>query len=371
MASQSEQLRRRRRRRRRDRPRRRLARGPARAAHVVVLDARRATAPWRVAAGMLAPVTEADVRRARAARPRPARARRLPRVRRRARARRRASSRLPRSGTLVVARDRDEAEELERVLAYRRELGLAVERLRPQPGAPRRARAGADGRGSRSTCPATTPSTRARCVAALAATRCERAGRRDPRASASTAIRRRRSRRRRSRGRSWSPPAPGRRLRSAALPGAPGQGPDPAPARPAGPGPRRRARSAPASGYLVPRGDGRYVLGATVEERGFDTALTAGATLRAAARPRRGRARRARARDRGARRRPAPRHARQPAAHRPRRATASCWPPATTATASCCADVTAEAVAERPRPATPLPELAAACDPARFAEVAA
>ncbi len=28
-------------------------------------------------------------------------------------------------------------------------------------------------------------------------------------------------------------------------------------------------------GYLVPRGDGRYVLGATVEERGFDTAVTA------------------------------------------------------------------------------------------------
>ncbi|CAB4863412.1 unannotated protein [freshwater metagenome] len=28
-------------------------------------------------------------------------------------------------------------------------------------------------------------------------------------------------------------------------------------------------------GYLVPRGDGRYVLGATVEERGFDTTMTA------------------------------------------------------------------------------------------------
>ena len=38
--------------------------------------------------------------------------------------------------------------------------------------------------------------------------------------------------------------------------------------------------------YLVPRGDGRYVLGATVEERGFDTTVTAGAVhelLRAAA----------------------------------------------------------------------------------------
>ena len=32
-------------------------------------------------------------------------------------------------------------------------------------------------------------------------------------------------------------------------------------------------------GYVVPRGDGRYVLGATMEERGFDTTVTAGAVL--------------------------------------------------------------------------------------------
>ncbi len=31
--------------------------------------------------------------------------------------------------------------------------------------------------------------------------------------------------------------------------------------------------------YVVPRGDGRYVLGATVEERGFDTTVTAGAVF--------------------------------------------------------------------------------------------
>jgi glycine oxidase len=30
-------------------------------------------------------------------------------------------------------------------------------------------------------------------------------------------------------------------------------------------------------GYVVPRGDGRYVLGATMEERGFDTTVTGGA----------------------------------------------------------------------------------------------
>jgi glycine oxidase len=34
-----------------------------------------------------------------------------------------------------------------------------------------------------------------------------------------------------------------------------------------------------ATGYLVPRGDGRYVLGATMEERGFDTTVTAGAVF--------------------------------------------------------------------------------------------
>jgi glycine oxidase len=32
-------------------------------------------------------------------------------------------------------------------------------------------------------------------------------------------------------------------------------------------------------GYLVPRGDGRYVLGATMEERGFDTSVTVGAVF--------------------------------------------------------------------------------------------
>jgi glycine oxidase len=45
---------------------------------------------------------------------------------------------------------------------------------------------------------------------------------------------------------------------------------------PAGPGMVERVlRMQP--GYLVPRGDGRYILGASVEERGFDTTVTAGA----------------------------------------------------------------------------------------------
>jgi glycine oxidase len=45
---------------------------------------------------------------------------------------------------------------------------------------------------------------------------------------------------------------------------------------PAGPGLLSRVLRM-RSGYVVPRGDGRYVLGATMEERGFDTTVTAGA----------------------------------------------------------------------------------------------
>jgi glycine oxidase len=44
---------------------------------------------------------------------------------------------------------------------------------------------------------------------------------------------------------------------------------------PAGPGLLTRALRMHV-GYVVPRGDGRYVLGATMEERGFDTTVTAG-----------------------------------------------------------------------------------------------
>jgi glycine oxidase len=47
---------------------------------------------------------------------------------------------------------------------------------------------------------------------------------------------------------------------------------------PAGPGLLRRViRMGPT--YITPRGDGRYVLGATSEERGFDTTVTAGAAF--------------------------------------------------------------------------------------------
>jgi glycine oxidase len=45
---------------------------------------------------------------------------------------------------------------------------------------------------------------------------------------------------------------------------------------PSGPGLMTRALRMQGSGYVVPRGDGRYVLGATTEEKGFDTTVTAG-----------------------------------------------------------------------------------------------
>ena len=45
---------------------------------------------------------------------------------------------------------------------------------------------------------------------------------------------------------------------------------------PSGPGLLNRALRMQGAGYIVPRGDGRYVLGATVEERGFDATVTAG-----------------------------------------------------------------------------------------------
>lgn len=47
---------------------------------------------------------------------------------------------------------------------------------------------------------------------------------------------------------------------------------------PAGPGLLTRVLRI-AGGYIVPRGDGRYVVGATMEERGFDTTVTAGAAF--------------------------------------------------------------------------------------------
>ena len=104
---------------------------------------------------------------------------------------------------------------------------------------------------------------------------------------------------------------------------------------PAGPGLLERVLRFE-GGYLVPRGDGRYVLGATVEERGFELAATAGGVyelLRDAHELVPGIAElEIEELSVG----PAARHARQRAGDRPRaRSRASSGRPATTATASC------------------------------------
>ena len=106
------------------------------------------------------------------------------------------------------------------------------------------------------------------------------------------------------------------------------EAPDPVPVRPVkgqimrlrdprGPGLVERTIRGPQA-YLVPRGDGAYVLGATMEERGYDTTPTAGGVyelLRDMSEVVPGVLE---LDDRGAARRPAARDARQPARHRPR-----------------------------------------------------
>ncbi|MEO8690311.1 MAG: FAD-dependent oxidoreductase, partial [Solirubrobacteraceae bacterium] len=105
-------------------------RAAQRGLRTLVLDAAE-DGSWRYAAGMLAPVTEAEFGEdallglgLRALGGFPAFCAELEET----------SGRdvgLRREGTLVVARDRDEAEELERLFEHRRALGLQIERLRP------------------------------------------------------------------------------------------------------------------------------------------------------------------------------------------------------------------------------------------------
>jgi glycine oxidase len=241
-----------------------------------VLDAGEPGA-WHVAAGMLAPVAEANFGEdalldlsLRAAAGFPAFCAELAEASG-------ADPGLRRTGTLVVARDRDEAEELDRLLAFRRRLGLDVERLLPtaarraEPALAPTVRLALDVAGDHSVDPR-------RLVAALAAA-VERAGgeiRSGVRAAAvrpgEVAL------------------ADGAVLRAGAVlvaagahtgalsgvvPVRPVKGQVLRLRDPGGPGlVDRTIRTGDA--YLVPRADGRYVLGATMEERGFDTAPTAG-----------------------------------------------------------------------------------------------
>ena len=254
-------------------------RAAQRGLRTVVLDAGEPGA-WHVAAGMLAPVAEADPGERALLELGLESLRRYP-----AFCAELGDPGLRTAGTLLVARDRDEAEALERELALRRTLGLDVERLRPSEARRRE--------------PALAPTTRLaldipgdhsidprRLVAALADA-LERAGGELRRARVARID------------------VAGERVTGVALAGgatiaarhvvvAAGVQvanldlPEHArvPVRPVKGqvlrlrdhhGPGLVERSIRAQGvYLVPRGDGRYVLGATMEERGWDTAPTAG-----------------------------------------------------------------------------------------------
>lgn len=182
-------------------------------------------------------------------------------------------------GTLAVARDRDEAEALERMLAFRRGLGLAVERLRPsqarrlEPALAPTVRLALDVPGDTSVDPR-------RMVAALRDA-CDRAGvtrltgeavalLRDGDRAAGLRL------------------ADGRELRAGQVLLATGATAlsGEVPVRPVR-GQVLRLRDPRGAGlvdrtirgtdaYLVPRADGHYVLGATMEERGHDLTPTAG-----------------------------------------------------------------------------------------------
>ncbi len=254
-------------------------------------DAVGATCASAVAAGMLAPVSEVEFgeagRRAlelglRSARMWPAFAAELEEAAG-------VEVGLQQTGTLVVARDGDEARELERQLALRASLGLSAERLRPTA--------------ARELEPALAPTVRLALHApedhsvdprrVLAALRraCERSG---VQVCEHTAV---------ARVEVDGPQGPargvtladGRRahaeqvvLAAGAWSGEVAGVPEHArvPVRPVR-GQILRLRDPEGQGlltrvvrfdggYLVPRGDGRYVLGATVEERGFQAQPTAG-----------------------------------------------------------------------------------------------
>jgi glycine oxidase len=240
-----------------------------------------------VAAGMLAPVAEADSGELallelglRSARLWPAFAAELAEASG-------ADPGLRRCGSLVVARDRDEAAALEREHALRLELGLDVERLLPsaartrEPALAPTIRLALDVPGDHAADPRAT-------VCALAEA-CRRTG---VAMYTRAAVRRISCEGAKIAGvqlaggavvateqvvvaaGAWSGALAG--LPDAArFPLRPVKGQIMRLRDPAGPGLLERIVRFE-GGYLVPRGDGRYVLGATMEERGFDTSVTAG-----------------------------------------------------------------------------------------------
>jgi glycine oxidase len=195
-----------------------------------------------------------------------------------------------RFGTLLVARDADEAEALERELTLRRRFDLSVERLRPsearrrEPGLAPALRLALDVPDDHAIDPRKLVPALAGAVAAAGGEVREEApvARIDVRDDRVHGVLL-------ADGSSvgagqvvvaagvWSPqidglPEPDR------IPVRPVKGQIMRLHDPAGPGLLQRViRMGPS--YITPRGDGRYVLGATSEERGFDTTVTAGAAF--------------------------------------------------------------------------------------------
>jgi glycine oxidase len=193
------------------------------------------------------------------------------------------------AGTLMVARDADEARELERQIAFRHSLGLRGERVRAsrarelEPALAPTLRLALDLPDDRSVDPRRALcALRAACGrqgvdvrehASVAAVLCEggevrgvQLGDGEQLSCAKVVV---------AAG-TWSGAIagipPGERV-----PVRPVKGQTLRLRDPAGPGLIERAVRFE-EGYLVPRADGRYVLGGTMEERGFDEAPTAGAT---------------------------------------------------------------------------------------------
>ncbi|HEY7961088.1 MAG TPA: glycine oxidase ThiO [Solirubrobacteraceae bacterium] len=260
---------------------------------VTVLErARTGAGASHVAAGMLAPVAEVEFGEAgrrvldlglRSAASWPAFAAELER----------ASGEhvgLRRTGTLVLARDEDEARELERQLTFRDSLGLRARRLLPsaarecEPALAPTVRLALEAPDDHSVDPrAVLAALRGACVRAgvqvrehtpVAAVALDDAGGRvtgvrlrdGERVSAGSVV---------LAAGAWTGEIAGLPAH-AQVPVRPVKGQILRLRDPAGAGLLSRVVRFE-GGYLVPRGDGRYVLGASVEERGFDPASTAGA----------------------------------------------------------------------------------------------
>lgn len=194
------------------------------------------------------------------------------------------------TGTLLLARDQDEARELERQLAFRESLGLRVSRLLPsrarvlEPALAPTLRLALELPDDHSIDPRTVlDALRSACVAAgvqlregTAVERVELSdGGRRVEGVALAGGERVRAREVVLAAGPWSAQIAGLPV-EAQIPVRPVKGQILRLRDPHGPGLLTRVLRF-AGGYLLPRGDGRYVLGASVEEHGFELTPTAGA----------------------------------------------------------------------------------------------